>query len=57
MEQLNKGIKPSMVTFNKGLPVIRNCSIKWLVNGYEAINKPDLVKKVMFKNILSFLHI
>jgi hypothetical protein len=47
MEQLSQGIEPDMVTFEKGLPVVRNQSVSWLVNGYEAINNPDLVKKVL----------
>ena len=45
-EQLEAGIDPSAVTFEKKLPVVRDRSIKWLVNGYEAINNPELVKKV-----------
>ena len=48
MEQLDEGIEPRMVTFDKGLPIVRNNSVRWLVKGYEAINKPDLVKKVIF---------
>jgi hypothetical protein len=49
MEQLDKGIEPRMVTFEKGLPTVWNHSVRWLVNGYKAINKPDLVKKVVFR--------
>ena len=55
MEQLGQGVEPSMVKFERKLPVVRNQSVKWLVNGYEAINNPDLVKKVMFKNTLNLL--
>ena len=54
VEQLGQGIEPSMVTFEKGLPVVRNRSVKWLVNGYKAINNPDLVKNVTFKTIPIF---
>jgi hypothetical protein len=50
MEQLEQGIEPRMVTFEKSLPIIRNSSVSWLVKGYEAINKPELVKKVILKN-------
>ncbi|KAF9785321.1 hypothetical protein BJ322DRAFT_989704, partial [Thelephora terrestris] len=45
MEQLAQGTEPSMVTFEKGLPLVRNRSVKWLVNGYKAIDNPDLVQK------------
>ena len=44
-----------MVKFERKLPIVQNQSVKWLANGYEAINNPDLVKKVMFKNILNLL--
>ena len=46
MGQLDSGVEPSMVTFEKRLPVVRDRSIRWLVNGYEAINNPELIKKV-----------
>jgi hypothetical protein len=49
MEQLEQGIEPSMVTFEKRLPIVRNNSVRWLVNGYKAINKPDLVQKIIAK--------
>ena len=49
MEQLDQGVEPGMVVFEKGLPTVRNRSVGWLVNGYKAIDKPDLVKKVRFK--------
>ena len=46
MEQLGHGTEPSKVTFEKQLGIVWDYSIRWLVNGYEAINKPELVKKV-----------
>ena len=46
MDQLNAGATPNEITFEKGLPVLRNCSVGWLVNGYEAINNPEIVQKV-----------
>ena len=49
VKQLDQGIEPNMVTFEKRLPIVRDLSVKWLVNGYKAINNPDLVKKVTFK--------
>ena len=45
--QLDKGVLPSQITFEKRLPVVRNRSVGWLVNGYEAINNPEIVQKVM----------
>ena len=51
-EQLGRGIEPSMVSFEKRLPVVRDRSIRWLVNGFEAINNPELIKKVISKCIL-----
>ena len=57
MEQLDDGVQPSMVTFEKQLPVIRDRSVRWLVNGYEAINNPELIKKVTFRSILNFPHL
>jgi len=53
MEQLGHGVKPSKVTFEKQLDIVRDCSIRWLVNGYEAINNPEVVKKVISIDILS----
>ena len=53
-EQLGHGVEPTMVTFEKWLPVVQDHSIQWLVNGYEAINNPELIKKVISKNIHSF---
>jgi len=47
MDQLNKGILPSQITFEKRLPVVRNRSVQWLVNGYEAINNEEIVQKVV----------
>jgi hypothetical protein len=57
MEQLAQGTEPSMVTFEKGLPLVRNRSVKWLVNGYKAIDNPGLVQKVIFKCIPSLSHL
>jgi len=47
MSQLGSGVTPSQITFEKGLPVIRNRSVQWLVNGYEAINHLEIVQKVI----------
>ena len=48
MQQLNSGVQPSQVVFEKRLPVVRNRSVSWLVNGYEAINKREIVEKVCY---------
>lgn len=46
MQQLRDGVEPSKVVFEKRLPIVRNRSVGWLVNGYEAINNCELVQKV-----------
>ena len=48
MQQLNAGVQANKVVFEKKLPVIRNRSVSWLVNGYEAINKCEIVEKVSY---------
>jgi len=48
MEQLKSGVEPSKVAFEKKLPIVRNRSVSWLVNAYEAINKHELVEKVSY---------
>ena len=48
MGQLSSGVSPSQITFEKRLPVVRNRSVGWLVNAYEAINNPEIIQKVMF---------
>jgi hypothetical protein len=46
MKQLNAGVQANKVAFEKKLGVIRNRSVGWLVNGYEAINNCEIVEKV-----------
>ena len=53
-EQLDCGIDSKMVTFEKKLPVVRDRSVRWLVNGYKAINNPELIKKVISSSFHSF---
>ena len=48
MQQLKAEIEPSKVVFEKRLPVVRNHSISWLVNGYETINKHEIVEKASY---------
>jgi hypothetical protein len=47
MQQLKGGVEPSKVVFEKRLPIIRDRSVGWLVNAYEAINNYELVEKVI----------
>ena len=46
MQQLKSGVEPDKVVFEKKLGVVRNHSVGWLVNAYEAINECELVEKV-----------
>jgi hypothetical protein len=48
MKQLNSGITPDEITFDKRMEVVRNRSVTWLVNWYGAINNPEIVQKVIF---------
>ena len=45
---MKAGIEPRKVVFEKRLPVVRNRSVGWLVNGYEAINKHEVIEKVSY---------
>ena len=47
MRQLKSGVEPREVVFEKKIAVVRNRSVGWLVNAYEAINNRELVKKVI----------
>jgi hypothetical protein len=51
MNQLNSGVTPNKVTFDKRMEVVRNRSVMWLVNGYEAINNPEIVQKVFSQHL------
>ena len=55
-EQLSRGALPSTVTFEDQLSVVCDHSVRWLANGYEAINDPTLIKKVIFKCVHNFSH-
>ena len=56
MKQLNAGVQPSKVVFERKLAVVRNHSVEWLVNGYEAINKHEVVEKVGYLLIFYLFH-
>jgi hypothetical protein len=47
MTQLKSGVALNQITFEKQLPLIRNRSVQWLINGYEAIDHPEIVQKVI----------
>jgi len=48
MQQLKADVKPEKVVFVKKLGVVRDHSVSWLVNAYEAINRRELVEKVNY---------
>ena len=52
MQQLKSGVEPGRVVFEKKLAVVRNRSVGWLVNAYEAINNHELVEKVIYCDAL-----
>jgi hypothetical protein len=43
---LNDNKDPKTILLTKTIGVLRNRSVEWLVNGYNTINKPEIVKKV-----------
>ena len=43
---LEKDKDPGTIVLEKGICELRNRSVEWLVNGYNAINNRDFVKKV-----------
>ena len=43
---LNNNEDPGTILLTKTIGVLRNRSVEWLVNGFKAINKPEIVKKV-----------
>ena len=43
---LNNNEDPGTILLTKTIGVLRNRSVEWLVNGFNAINKPEVVKKV-----------
>ncbi|KAF8600579.1 hypothetical protein BDV93DRAFT_447224 [Ceratobasidium sp. AG-I] len=45
-EALKAGCAPSDVINDHTIKTLRNRSVRWLVEGYTAINNPELVKKV-----------
>jgi hypothetical protein len=50
---LKTGIPPERVRNDQTIGTLRNRSVNWLLKGFKAINKPELVKKV--RNTCPFL--
>ncbi|KAG9094947.1 hypothetical protein FRC06_010308 [Ceratobasidium sp. 370] len=42
---LKSGVKPECVVNDQSLLTLRHRSVRWLVQGYHAINKPSLITK------------
>ena len=47
MWQLENGVEPGRVIFEKKLAVVWDHSVSWLVSAYEVINNCELVEKVV----------
>jgi hypothetical protein len=45
-EELASGADPASIVLSKGIGVLRDWCVEWMVNGYNTINNPCLVKKV-----------
>jgi hypothetical protein len=43
---LRAGVAPEQVVNDQTLPTLRNRSVNWILQGYNSINRPELVKKV-----------
>ncbi|KAI1782660.1 hypothetical protein LXA43DRAFT_873925, partial [Ganoderma leucocontextum] len=43
--QLKEGVSPQEVQLRKNIGTLRDRSVQWLVNGYNAIDKVEVVKK------------
>ena len=56
MEQLNAGVQLSKVVFERKLTIVWNHSVEWLVNGYEAINRCEVVDKAGYLSIFYLFH-
>ncbi|KAF8599168.1 hypothetical protein BDV93DRAFT_449716 [Ceratobasidium sp. AG-I] len=46
LEALESGIAPQDILNDQSRPTLRNRSVNWILEGYNAINKPEIVKKV-----------
>jgi hypothetical protein len=43
---LESGISPEAIINDRSLPTLHNCSVNWLLKGFHAINRPEIVQKV-----------
>ena len=43
---LKDGANPTSLYLDTSLTTLHNHSIGWLVDAYEAVNKPEIIKKV-----------
>jgi len=50
---LSNNTDPGTIVLEKGIRELRRRSVEWLVDGYNAINNRDFVKKVMFHSTSS----
>ncbi|KAG2133794.1 uncharacterized protein EDB93DRAFT_1306630, partial [Suillus bovinus] len=48
LAQLSEKTSPALVRLDTTIGTLRNRSLQWVINGYHAINKPELVKQVFF---------
>lgn len=53
---LKKDEAAHVIRLDTTLPTLRDRSLQWLINGYHAINKPDVVKQVCHSHCPRFTH-
>ncbi|KAG2128789.1 hypothetical protein BD769DRAFT_1333576, partial [Suillus cothurnatus] len=46
---LKKNDATAIIQLDMTLPTLHDRSLCWLINGYHAINKPDIVKQAFFQ--------
>lgn len=46
IERLDEGVEPEQVLLTKKVGDLRDRSVEWIVNGYCAVDRPEIVKKV-----------
>ncbi|KAG2359742.1 hypothetical protein BDR07DRAFT_1360856 [Suillus spraguei] len=48
LTRLSEKTSPALVRLDTTIGTLRNRSLQWVINGYHAINKPELVKQAFF---------
>ena len=48
LSQLKNGIRPEQVKFNTSIVCLRERAVEWLVSSHDEINKPSIVRQVVF---------